>query len=92
MKAIYSIFIVIVAAALLAGCGKSTQPSADAVATPVDNVTALKQAVQSFKTQEGHFPKALDELAPKYIAKIPDAPAGFKFVYTPATGELKVSR
>ena len=92
MKAIYSIFIVIVAAALLAGCGKSTQPSADAVATPVDNVTALKQAVQSFKTQEGHFPKALDELAPKYIAKIPDAPSGYKYNYNAATGEIKVSR
>jgi ABC-type glycerol-3-phosphate transport system substrate-binding protein len=92
MKAFYSIFVVIVAAALLAGCGKPTGSGADAVKTPVDNVTALKQSVQTFKTQEGHFPQTLDELAPKYIAKIPDAPSGYKYTYNPATGELKMSR
>jgi ABC-type glycerol-3-phosphate transport system substrate-binding protein len=92
MKAFYSIFILIVTAALLAGCGKSTAPSADAVKTPADNMTELRQAVQAFDTKEGHFPKTLDELAPKYIAKIPDAPSGFKYAYDPATGELKVSR
>ncbi len=92
MKAFYSIFILIVTATLLAGCGKSTAPSANVEKTPVDNITALRQAVQAFDTKEGHFPKTLDELAPNYIAKIPDAPSGFKYAYDPATGELKVSR
>jgi predicted small lipoprotein YifL len=93
MKALYSIFIAIMAAALLAGCGKSTGPGAEATMnTPADKVAALKQAVQKFNTQEGHYPKTLDELAPKYIATIPDAPAGFRYAYDPATGDLKVTR
>ena len=48
--------------------------------------------MQKFNTAEGHFPKTLDELAPKYIAKIPDAPAGFKYNYNAATGEVRVTR
>ena len=93
MKALYSVFIAIVAAALLAGCGKSTQTGADTGAsTPVDNLTALRQAVVKFNAAEGHYPKTLGELAPKYIAKIPDAPPGYKYSYNSSTGEVKVSR
>ena len=93
MKILYSIFAAIVAASLLAGCGKSTDAGPGAtVNTPADNLAALKQAVQKFKDAEGHFPKTLDELAPKYIAKIPDAPAGRKFTYNSDTGEIGVSR
>lgn len=93
MKAFSSIFITILAAALLAGCGKSSAPATDTTAnTPVNNLATLKDAVQKFNTAEGHFPKTLDELVPKYIAKIPDAPAGYKYVYDPATGAVKVSR
>jgi ABC-type glycerol-3-phosphate transport system substrate-binding protein len=93
MKALYSICIAILAAALLAGCSKSPGPGADTtVNTPVNNLTTLKDAVQKFNTAEGHYPKTLDELAPKYIAKIPDAPGGYKYVYNAATGEVKVSR
>ena len=92
MKAIYSLFIAITVVALLTGCGKTDTKSPEAVPTPMDNLAALKNAIQAFNTQEGHFPKTLDELAPKYIAKVPDAPSGFKYAYDPATGELKVSR
>ena len=93
MKTLCSIFMAIVAATLLAGCGKSTQPGADTTAkAPADNVTALKEAVQKFNTAEGHYPKTLDELAPKYIAKIPDAPGGYKYAYNSITGEVKLSR
>jgi len=93
MKALYSLFLAIVAAALLAGCGKSTAPSPDTTApTPANNLTALKDAVQKFNTAEGHFPKTLDELTPKYIAKIPDAPSGYKYAYNSATGEVKMTR
>jgi len=93
MKTLHSFFIAIVAAALLAGCGKSTQPGADTTAnTPVNSFAALKQAVQTFKTQEGHYPNTLDELAPKYIAKIPEAPGGYKYAYDSATGEVKLTR
>lgn len=93
MKAIYSLFIAITVVALLTGCGKTeTTKSPDAVPTPMDNLMSLKNAIQAFNTKEGHFPKTLDELVPTYIAKIPDAPAGYKYAYDPATGELKASR
>jgi hypothetical protein len=93
MKAIYSICIALVAAALLAGCNKSNESGANtAVSTPAENFAALKQAVQDFNKQEGHYPKTLDELAPKYIAKIPDAPSGFKYSYDATTGEVKLTR
>ena len=45
-----------------------------------------------FNAAEGHYPKTLGELAPKYIAKIPDAPPGYKYSYNSSTGEVKVSR
>jgi hypothetical protein len=95
MKAIHSLFtaIAIVAAALLAGCSKSAAPVTGTTAsTTANNLAGLKEALQKFNTQEGHFPKALDELVPKYIDKIPDAPSGYKYSYNPATGELKMSR
>ena len=93
MKAIYSICVALVAAALLTGCSKSSEPGANTAAiTPADNFAALKQAIQTFNKQEGHYPKTLDELVPKYLAKIPDAPAGFKYSYDATTGELKLTR
>ena len=94
MKAFYSFFVVVVAVVLVAGCGKSSKNAATIIVpdTPVSNVITLNQALQTFNTQEGHYPKTLDELVPKYIAKIPDAPAGFKMTYNPATGQVKTSR
>jgi outer membrane PBP1 activator LpoA protein len=56
------------------------------------DVSFLNQAVQEFNVQEGHFPKTLEELTPNYIPKIPEAPAGCKIDYDPATGEVKVVR
>jgi len=93
MKALHSFCVAIVAAGLLAGCGKSsTESVVNAPDSPASNVATLKQAVQAFNAQEGHYPKTLDELTPKYIAKIPDAPAGYKISYDPATGNVAVSR
>jgi len=94
MKALYSLFLIVITAIFLAGCGKSAKPAAPNAdsSQPAVTLPALKQAVQSFNTQEGHFPKTLDELVPKYVAKIPDAPGGYKFVYDSATGEVKLSR
>jgi ABC-type glycerol-3-phosphate transport system substrate-binding protein len=92
MKTLHSFFVAIMAAALLAGCSHSSKPDPNAPKTPADDITTLKQAVQTFNSKEGHFPKTLDELAPTYIAKIPDAPGGFKLIYNPDTGEVKVSR
>ena len=56
-------------------------------------VTAgLTQAIQQFYAQEGRFPKDLKELvSPNYLSALPAPPAGMKFNYNPATGELKVA-
>ena len=94
MKAFYTLLLVLGTAVCLAGCGKSS--NADGSRTNATQAAAglpaLKQAVQTYNTQEGHFPKALDDLVPKYIAKIPDAPGGYKFVYDPATGIVTQTR
>jgi hypothetical protein len=54
------------------------------------DVAYLNQAVQLFNVQEGRYPKTLTELTPNYVAKIPEAPIGFKIEYDPAKGEVKV--
>ena len=38
------------------------------------DVSYLNQALQLFNTQEGHYPKTLEELTPNYVAKIPEPP------------------
>jgi len=51
----------------------------------------LNQTIQLFYAQEGRFPKNLNELvAPGYLSKLPAPPAGMKFDYNPAAGQLKV--
>lgn len=50
----------------------------------------LDQAVQQFNVQEGRYPKTLEELTPNYVAKIPDAPYGYKIDYDATKGEVKV--
>ena len=51
----------------------------------------LNQTIQLFYAQEGRYPKTLNELvAPGYLSKLPAPPAGMKFDYNPATGQLKV--
>jgi hypothetical protein len=94
MKTPYSLFLIIVTAIFLAGCGKTDRPAADSTnaSQPAVGLPALQKAVQSFNTQEGHFPKSLDELVPKYIDKIPDAKGGYHYAYDSTTGEVKLSR
>lgn len=54
------------------------------------DVAYLNQALQMFNVQEGHYPKTLQELTPNYVAKIPDAPLGYKLDYDATKGEVKV--
>lgn len=54
------------------------------------DVSYLNQAVQLFNTQEGRYPKELRELVPNYVAKIPDAPSGYKLDYDANSGTVKV--
>jgi len=56
------------------------------------DVSYLNQAVQLFNVQEGRYPKTLDELTPKYVAKLPDVPLGYKLNYDANKGEVTVVR
>ena len=58
--------------------------------TKTIDVSYLKEAIQQFNVQEGRYPKTLQELVPNYIAKIPDAPYGYKLDYDASKGEVKV--
>ena len=107
MKTFISIFSSMVAAIFLSGCGDNagSQPQSTNAAD-VNNVlvnakrtadktidaSALNQAIQLFNVQEGRYPKDLQELVPKYIALIPDAPLGYKISYDATKGEATVVR
>ena len=54
------------------------------------DVAYLNQALQLFNTQEGRYPKSLQELTPNYVGKIPEPPIGYKLDYDAAKGEVKI--
>ncbi len=66
--------------------------NAKRTADKTTETAALNQAIQLFNVQEGRLPKDLQELVPKYIAKIPDAPLGYKISYDAVKGEASVVR
>ena len=52
---------------------------------------SLQKTIDLFQAQEGRLPKSLNELVgPNYLSKLPTPPAGMKFDYNPATGQVKV--
>lgn len=108
MKTLPLISICLAVAALATGCGDSSKSVNTPEKNPADvnnplvnakrtadktvDAAALNQAVQLFNVQEGRLPKDLQELVPKYIAKIPDAPLGYKITYNATSGEVSVVR
>jgi len=51
----------------------------------------VNQAIQQFQAGEGRLPKDLAEMvALHYLTKIPEAPYGYKIIYDPAVGTIKV--
>jgi len=50
----------------------------------------VNQAIQTFQAGEGRLPKDLHEMIPNYLAKIPEAPLGYKIVYDATAGTVKV--
>jgi len=59
-------------------------------ATTVETV-GLQKTIDLFQAQEGRLPKSLQELVgPNYLNALPAPPAGMKFDYSPATGQLKI--
>jgi hypothetical protein len=68
----------------------STIVQARKIADKTIDVSYINQAIQLFNVQEGRYPKNLQELVPNYVAKIPDAPYGYKIVYDTASATVKV--
>jgi hypothetical protein len=59
-------------------------------AVKTTSTLGLQQAINHFQVSEGRYPKDLNELVAKeHIAKLPAPPAGMKFEYDPATGQVK---
>jgi hypothetical protein len=54
------------------------------------DVAYLNQALLLFNTQEGHYPRTLEELTPNYVGKIPEPPIGYKLDYDATKGEVTV--
>lgn len=53
--------------------------------------TGLQKTIDLFQAQEGRLPKDLKELVgPSYLSRLPDPPAGMKFDYNPATGQIRI--
>jgi hypothetical protein len=92
----------------LTGCDGGSSASAPESTNPADidnplvnakrtadktiDVSYINQAIQLYNVQEGRLPKTLDELVPKYVAKLPDAPLGYKLTYDAVKGEASVVR
>ena len=107
MKFFLTMLPTISVAVLLAGCGESSAPQTPVNPADVTNnvlvnakrtadktidVSFVNQAIQLFNVQEGRLPKTLAELTPKYVAKLPDAPLGYKLAYDAKKGEASVVR
>jgi hypothetical protein len=55
------------------------------------DTAGLQKSIDLFQAQEGRLPKNLNELVgPNYLSTLPAPPAGMKFDYNPATGQVKV--
>jgi hypothetical protein len=56
------------------------------------DIASLNQAVQQYRATEGHFPANLQELAPNYVEKVPQAPAGYTFNYDANNGTVSLGK
>jgi hypothetical protein len=56
------------------------------------DLASLNQAVQQYHATEGHYPDNLQELAPNYIEKVPEAPAGYTFSYDANSGAVNLDK
>jgi hypothetical protein len=100
-------FFLFTAAFFLSGCGEehkapATPPAQDGylgalargqqVAVKGIDIASLNHTLQLYNAQEGHYPATLDELVTqKYIAKIPEPPAGMTLSYDPAQGKVTIT-
>lgn len=69
----------------LGAAGKAHQSAGKTLAN-----VGLDQAIKMFYSQEGRFPKDLNELVPSYLSAVPPAPRGMKYQYDAQTGTVKI--
>ncbi len=60
------------------------------IASKTVDTVGLNQALGMYFAAEGRYPKTLQELVPSYLSNLPEPPAGMKFDYNPASGQVKV--
>jgi hypothetical protein len=59
-------------------------------AAKVVDLVQVQQAIRQFHAAEDRYPKTLDELVREgYLPALPKLPAGLKFEYNPATGQVR---
>lgn len=59
-------------------------------AAKVVDLVQVQQAIRQFQAAEDRYPKTLDELVREgYLPALPRLPAGLKFEYNPATGQVR---
>jgi ABC-type Fe3+-hydroxamate transport system substrate-binding protein len=106
MKNAILVACLIASAFVFAGCGGSSNSTTPASNTSANNsspvvqpevfaqkkvdIASLTQAVQQYNAAEGHYPATLQDLVPTYIAKVPDAPPGYKLNYDSNSGAVTV--
>ena len=57
------------------------------------DLAQVTQAIQQFHAAEDRYPKDLDELVKEgYLAKLPALPAGMRYEYNAANGQVKAVR
>jgi hypothetical protein len=72
----------------------SSANNSNPIKQPIDyaekkaGLAALTEAVRQYNVQEGHYPQTLQDLMPNYIARIPDAPTGYKWNYDATAGTV----
>ena len=56
------------------------------------SLVGIKQALQQYFVNEGHYPASLkDVVSPDLLPFLPDPPTGQKYDYNPKTGDLKLA-
>lgn len=68
----------------------TTLVTADKTADKTIDVSYLNSALQLYLTQEGHYPKTLEELKPNYVSRLPVLLPGMALDYDSTNGLVKV--
>ncbi|MCM8803898.1 MAG: hypothetical protein NC833_01425 [Candidatus Omnitrophica bacterium] len=99
------LIVLILCLFILSGCNKKKKEESSPLKVPLkyrramrkttkilkamDDILYLKNKINTFKIQEGRYPKSLEELVEKgYIEKLPSPPEEIEFIYDPKTGSI----